>query len=101
MNITERKPLHTGKLLLEAVIKPLGMTITETAKRLGVTRQSVNNLIHEDSDLSLDMAMRIAIATGTSVESWYERQVRLNLWKIQYEKNPIKNVMSFPGKKTA
>jgi addiction module HigA family antidote len=86
MNITERRPTHPGKILLETVIKPLGLTVTEAARRLGISRQNLNDLIHEDTSLSMNMALRIAIATNTSPESWYERQVRLDLWEAMRNK---------------
>ncbi|MGA2143161.1 MAG: HigA family addiction module antitoxin [Brevinematales bacterium] len=89
MNITERRPLHPGQLFLEGVLKPIDMTLTEAAKRLGVTRQSMDNLVHGRVDLSFEMAMRIALATGTSPESWYNGQLRLNIWRMKYEKKPL------------
>ena len=99
MNITERKPMHPGKLLLEAVIKPLNLTITEAAKRLGTSRQNLTDLIHERISLTVDMAMRIAAATGTSPESWYDRQVIFDMWTAS--KEPPRDIIKFSGKKTA
>lgn len=86
MNITERKPTHPGTLLLETVIKPLGLTVTEAAERLGVTRKALNDFVHEKANLSVMMSYRIAEATGTTPESWYNMQVRLDLWKTAQHK---------------
>ena len=57
-----------GSLLID-VIRPLGMTITEAAFKLGVTRKALCELVHGKISLSSDMAVRIAKSTGTSAES--------------------------------
>jgi len=64
-----RKPTHPGYILLEDIIKPLGMTITEAAKKLGVSRKTLSELVNQKSALSTEMALRISKATKTSPES--------------------------------
>ncbi len=98
MNI-KRKPTHPGELLLEDVIKPLGLTITEASKNLGVSRKTLSELIHCKSSLSTEMAIRIAEATKTSPESWLNMQIKLDLWEA-LQKKP-KNVIIFKEKITA
>jgi addiction module HigA family antidote len=88
MNITERRPTHPGKMLLETELKPLGLTVTESAKRLGISRKNLSDLIHEDISLSLNMAMRIAEATDTTPESWLNMQLRLDVWEAMHRKRP-------------
>ena len=79
--LTQRKPTHPGKVLREDVIKPLGLTVTEAAKRLGVTRKTLSALINCKASLSPEMAIKIAKATETSPESWFNMQSKLDLWK--------------------
>lgn len=79
--IPVRKPTHPGEILREDVIKPLGLTITEAAKRLGVTRKTLSALINCKASLSPEMAIKIAQATDTSPESWFNMQSKLDLWK--------------------
>ncbi len=76
-----RKPTHLGEVLLEDVIKPLGLTITEAAKDLGVNRRTLSAILKGKSSLTTEMAIRIAHATGTSPESWLNMQTKLDLWK--------------------
>ncbi len=66
----KRKPTHPGEILREDVIKPLGLTVTEAAKRLGVTRKTLSELLNCKASLSPEMAVRISKATRTTPESW-------------------------------
>ena len=75
-----RKPTHPGEVLLEDVIKPLGLTVTDSAKNLGVSRKTLSELVNQKSALSPEMALRIAKATKTSPESWLNMQTKLDLW---------------------
>ena len=76
----KRKPTHPGEILREDVIKPLGLTVTEAAKKLGVTRKTLSALINCRTSMSPEMAIRISRATGTSPESWLFMQAKLDLW---------------------
>jgi antitoxin HigA-1 len=91
--MTKRKPTHPGEVLLEDVIKPLGITITQAAKDLGVTRKTLSELVNQRAGLSSEMAVRIAAATKTSPESWLSMQMKLDLWNAS-QKQPM-NVRSF------
>ena len=89
-----RKPTHPGTVLLEDVMKPLNLSVTETARLLGVSRKALSEFINEKSSLSPEMAIRIAKATNTSAESWMNMQQKLTLW-LAYQDEP-KNVQLFP-----
>jgi len=78
--ISKRKPTHPGEVLREDVIKPLGITITEVAKRLGVTRKTLSALLNGRASISPEMAVKIGKATGTTPESWLYMQAKLDLW---------------------
>lgn len=90
-----RKPTHPGVVLLEDVIKPLGLTITDAARMLGVSRKALSEFVIEKAMLSPDMAIRIAKATNTSPESWMNMQQKLTLWEA--EQHLPKNVIPFPS----
>lgn len=94
MKKAKRKPTHPGIILLEEVIKPLNMTVTQAAEYLGVSRKTLSELVNGRSGLSPEMAVRIAKATGTSPESWYNMQVNINLWEAL--NNEPKGVKIFP-----
>ena len=88
-----RKPTHPGIVLKEDVIIPLGLTITEAATDLGVSRKALSQLLNEHTSLSPEMAIRIARATNTTPESWLNMQNKVDLWKAE-QKDP--EVISFP-----
>src|SRR5438128_263280 len=81
-----RKPTHPGAILREDVLPALEMTQTEFAGRIGVSRLTVSELLHEKRALSADLAMRIAKLTGTTPESWLRMQQALDLWMLQRAK---------------
>ena len=79
----KRKPTHPGELLREEALPALKMTQTEFAKRLGVSRLSVSELLLEKRALSPDMAIRVGRLTNTTPESWLRMQEALDLWELE------------------
>ena len=79
----KRKPTHPGEVLREDVIVPLGLTVTEAARRLGVTRKTLSELLNCKSSLSPEMAVRIGKATRTTPESRLYMQTKLDLWRAE------------------
>lgn len=80
---TNRKPTHPGAILREDVLPELGMTQTVLAQRLGVSRLTVSELLHERRRLSPDMAARLGRLLSTSPESWLAMQGAVDLWHIE------------------
>jgi len=76
-----RKPTHPGEVIKEDILKPLNISVTDAAKRLGVTRKTLSLLINCKASLSPEMAIRISKATNTTAESWIYMQAKLDLWK--------------------
>ena len=87
--IGKRKPTHPGEVLREDVIKPLGISVTEAASRLGITRKTLSALLNCKASLSPGMAIRIAKATRTSPESWLFMQAKLDIWLASQEHTKV------------
>lgn len=87
--IGKRKPTHPGEVLREDVIKPLGLTVTEAAKRLGITRKTLSELLNCKASLSPEMAVRIGKATRTTPESWLYMQTKLDLWNAEQKNTEV------------
>ncbi len=86
-----RKPTHPGEVFLKDVLEPLGISITDAAEKLGVTRKTLSEFVNEKSALSPEMAIRIAKATNTTPESWMTMQMKLTLWlAMQHEPQNVK-----------
>ena len=93
--LIKRKPVHPGNLFKEEVLIPLGLTVTQAAVDLGVSRKALSEFLNCHSSLSPEMAIRIGKATRTSPESWLNMQTKLDLWEVE-QKNP--EVIPFPVK---
>ena len=78
-----KNPPHPGKLVLEECLEPLGLSITEAAVGLGITRTSLSQLIHGHTDISAEMTVRLSKAFGGSAESWLRQQMNYDLAQIQ------------------
>jgi len=74
-------PAHPGEVLREYL--PEGMTVTEAARRLGVTRQALSALLNGRAGVSADMSLRLSQALGTSAEMWLSMQAAYDLWEAK------------------
>ena len=83
-------PPHPGEVVKELCIEPLGLSITDAAKALGVTRKSLSELVNGKSGISPEMAIRLSIAFNTSAESWLTQQVQYDLWKARLKGKKLK-----------
>jgi addiction module HigA family antidote len=68
------KPAHPGEVLKSMYIEPLGLTVTETAKALGVTRKALSELLNMKSGISIAMSLRLSKAFNTTPELWLNMQ---------------------------
>lgn len=85
--MTERKPTHPGVVFREDVMEPCGLSVTDTAALLHVSRKALSEVLNGHSALSAEMALRWAKFTETTVESWYQMQVNLDLWHARQNSN--------------
>lgn len=89
-------PPHPGQILKELYMEPLSLTITETAKGLGVSRKTLSELVNGKYGISSDMAIRLAKAFSTTPESWLNLQQQYDLWeaKKKHETSKIRVFIS-------
>jgi addiction module HigA family antidote len=74
-----KSPPHPGEHVRRDCIEPLGLSITEAARHLGVTRQALNNLVNGHSGVSPEMALRLSKAFGGSPQVWLGMQMQYDL----------------------
>jgi antitoxin HigA-1 len=84
-NATSRtiKPTHPGEMLREDFMPDYGLTVTALAKNLGVSRQTINELLRERRAITPDMALRLSRLFRNSPEFWLNAQRAVDLWMAQ------------------
>ena len=76
-------PPHPGEVLQDGVFADTGITVTEFATRLGVTRVALSRVLNGKARISANMAVRLAAALGGSAESWLHMQATHDLWRAE------------------
>lgn len=87
-------PPHPGRIVRTQCLTPLGLSVTEAAKALGVTRQALSDLVNEKAGVSVEMAIRLSKAFGSSPEVWLGMQTAHDLWRARGRATSIR-VRSF------
>ena len=76
-------PPHPGGIVRRQCLEPLDLSVTQAAKGLGVTRQALSQLVNEHTGVSVDMAVRLSKAFGSSPDTWLRMQMAYDLWQAQ------------------
>lgn len=87
--MTIHQPLHPGEIVKDALIDATGLTVTEAAKKLGVTRTTLSRLLNGHSGISPEMALRLSKLFNTSIDMWVNIQAQYDVWNIQQSANDI------------
>ena len=82
-------PPHPGLIIKELCLEPLGITVTDAAKALGVSRKTLSSIINGKAGISPEMAVRLSIAFNTSSESWMNQQSQYDLWQVEQRRNEL------------
>ena len=83
-------PPHPGEVLKELCIEPLGLTVTEASKGLGISRKTLSSILNGKAGISPEMAVRLSIAFDTSSESWINQQSQYDLWLAEQHRKELK-----------
>ena len=97
LNRRKRKPTHPGELLREEILPAAGITQGDLAKRMGVSRRTINEICQERRGISADIAHRLARVFNTTPDLWMNMQAAIDVWNAldangsDYEKiKPLK-----------
>src|SRR5450631_4798427 len=85
-----KNPVHPGRLVRHDCLEPLGLSVTEGAKVLGITRQALNNVVNGKSGISPEMAIRLTKAFGSTEETWLRMQLAYDLAAARKDAGKIK-----------
>ena len=83
-------PPHPGEILRSLCLEPLGVSVTDAAKSLGISRKSLSAILNGRSGISPEMAVRLSIAFGTTAESWLNQQVQYDLWVAEKRRKSLR-----------
>jgi addiction module HigA family antidote len=83
-------PPHPGTVIRELYLDPLGVTVTDAAKALGVSRKSLSAILNGRAGISPEMSIRLSIAFDTTAESWLTQQMQYDLWQAEQKRGSLK-----------
>ncbi len=81
--IKMHNPPHPGEILRGLCLDPLGLTVTQAASALGVSRKTLSGILNGRSGISVEMAIRLSIAFNTTAESWLLQQLQYDLAQVE------------------
>jgi antitoxin HigA-1 len=87
-----KNPPHPGGVILRQCIEPLGLTITDAAAALGVTRTTLSELVNGKRGVSPEMAVRLSKVFGGSAASWLTQQAHYDLAQVPSQRIRLKRL---------
>jgi addiction module HigA family antidote len=87
-----KNPPHPGGIVLRQCIEPLGLTITQAAAALGVTRTTLSELVNEKRGISPEMAVRLSQVFGGSAATWLTQQANYELSQVRADRIKLKRL---------
>lgn len=97
MIIITTRPPHPGEFLREDYLPECGLSVAEFAQKLGVSRQTANELVRERRAVSPDMALRLGRLFGTTAQYWLNLQRNVDLWdSLEINREAIEDVQPLP-----
>ena len=85
-------PPHPGEIIKTLCLEPLGVTVTQAAEALGVSRKTLSAILNGRAGVSPEMAVRLSIAFDTSAESWLNQQMQYDLWRAEQGRRRLRVV---------
>ena len=83
-------PPHPGEVLRSLCLEPLGLTISDAARALGVSRKTLSGIVNGHVGISPEMAVRLSLAFDTTAESWLNQQVQYDLWRAEKKRTSLR-----------
>ncbi len=83
-------PPHPGEILRGLCLEPLGLTVTQAARALGVSRKTLSSILNGRAGISAEMAVRLSIAFSTSAESWLRQQLQFDLARAEAKRKSLR-----------
>lgn len=91
-NMTMKNPPHPGGVVFRQCIEPLGLTITDAAEALGVTRNTLSELVNGKRGISPEMAVRLSKVFGGTEQGWLVQQAQYDLSQVHRDRIKLKRL---------
>ena len=82
-------PPHPGEILKGLWLDPMGISTTQAAKAIGISRKTLSKIINKKGSIMPEIALRLSLALGSSPESWMGHQVTYDLWQAEQQKDKL------------
>ncbi len=82
-------PPHPGAIIRELCLEPLGLSVSDAAKALRVSRKTLSEILNGRAGVSPVMAIRLSIAFDTTPESWMAQQAQYDLWRANKKRKAL------------
>lgn len=90
--MTMKNPPHPGMVVLQECIEPMGLTITAAAAALGVTRNTLSELVNGKRGISPEMAVRLSRVFGGTEQGWLVQQAQYDLAHVRRDRLKLKRL---------
>ena len=90
MAMRMHNPPHPGEIIKSLCLEPLGVTVTQAAEALGVSRKTLSAILNGRAGVSPEMAVRLSIAFSTTAESWMNQQIQYDLWHAEQQRTRLR-----------
>ena len=88
--MAKKNPPHPGGIVRRQCLEPLGLSVTKAAEGIGVARQTLSELLNERTGISIEMAIRLSKAFGSTPETWLGLRMAYDLWQARAHVEGIK-----------
>jgi addiction module HigA family antidote len=83
-------PPHPGEVLRQLCLDPSGLSVTDAAEGLGVSRKTLSSILNGRAGVSPEMAVRLSLAFGTTSQSWLNHQIQYDLWQAEKHRKSLR-----------
>lgn len=90
MTMRMHNPPRPGEVIKSLCLEPLGVTVTQAAEALGVSRKTLSAILNGRAGISPEMAVRLSMAFDTTAESWMNQQTQYDLWHAEQRRKRLR-----------
>ncbi|VAW35598.1 Antitoxin HigA [hydrothermal vent metagenome] len=90
-------PPHPGEIIKGLWLDPIGISITQTAAAMGISRKTLSKIVNGNGRITPETAVRLSVTLGSSPESWLGHQAAYDLWQVEQYRTKLNAVSLLPS----